>query len=118
MANTAESGFSPVRQFDPYTRPRPARWPIAGRLSQCLLQPVHVWLTAKLTVSSLPDREHAVTGPEDGLQKLFRAEEDGAELGPPMAEHWVGDGLSNAFRDCGRAWQAQAVMGISHEKTL
>src|ERR1019366_1475845 len=48
MANTAESGFSPVRQFDPYTRPRLARWPIPGRLSQCLLQPVHVWLTAKL----------------------------------------------------------------------
>jgi hypothetical protein len=48
MANTVESGFSPVRQFDPYTRPRLARWPIPGRLSQCLLQPVHVWLTAKL----------------------------------------------------------------------
>src|SRR5450759_3509704 len=48
MANTAESGFSPVRQFDPYTRPRLARWPIPGRLSQCLLLPVHVWLTAKL----------------------------------------------------------------------
>src|SRR5450759_3633542 len=48
MANTAESGFSPVRQFDPYTRPRLARWPIRGRLSQCLLLPVHVWLTAKL----------------------------------------------------------------------
>src|ERR1035441_9795363 len=41
-------GFSPVRQFDPYTRPRLARWPIPGRLSQCLLLPVHVWLTAKL----------------------------------------------------------------------
>src|SRR5450759_1003859 len=48
MANTAESGFSPVRQFYPYTRPRLARWPIPGRLSQCLLLPVHVWLTAKL----------------------------------------------------------------------
>src|ERR1019366_862273 len=24
------------------------RWPIPGRLSQCLLLPVHVWLTAKL----------------------------------------------------------------------
>ena len=55
MANTAESGFSPVRQFDPYTRPRPARWPIAGRLSQCLLQPVHVWLTAKLTITGQVD---------------------------------------------------------------
>jgi excisionase family DNA binding protein len=55
MANTVESGFSPVRQFDPYTRPRPARWPIPGRLSQCLLQPVHVWLTAKLTVTGQVD---------------------------------------------------------------
>src|ERR1039458_9884473 len=41
---------SPVRQFDPYTRPRLARWPIPGRLSQCLLLPVHVWLTAKLAM--------------------------------------------------------------------
>src|ERR1022692_1792969 len=32
---------SPVRPFDPYTRPRLARWPIPGRLSQCLLLPVH-----------------------------------------------------------------------------
>src|ERR1017187_493299 len=48
MANTAQGSLSPVRQFDPYTRPRLARWPIPGRLFQCLLQPVHVWLTAKL----------------------------------------------------------------------
>ena len=48
MANTAQGSFSPARQFDPHAKARLARWPIPGRLSQCLLLPVHVWLTAAL----------------------------------------------------------------------